>query len=196
MLPLTEQTPGLGIHSASKNCDISSVKKYLAQGIDINIRDEYGMTPLFWALKAYPENSLCQVMVEFLLSKGADANAKDKRGLTPLHLSSINGNRDAAAILIKRGAKINNFSFQGISPLHLAVEKDQFSVAELLIENSAKIQARVGLRGLTPLCFAKSTEMVELLKKNGAKSRMYLWAEFISFTVSIFEKLVSYGLTW
>jgi hypothetical protein len=76
----------------------------------------------------------------------------------------------------------------------LAVEQDHISVAEILIINGAKIDARYGVFGRTPLYFAKSSEMVNLLKQHGAKHRMYFWAEIIFFVFAIFEKLVAYGL--
>jgi ankyrin repeat protein len=85
---------------------------------------------------------------------------------------------------------------QAKSPLHLAVEQDQILVAKLLIDKGANVNCRVGFFGCTPLYFAKSSEMSELLKQHGARSRMYFWAEIMLIMWNILERLLTYGLNW
>lgn len=57
--------------------EIKKVKNLIAQGADVNTRNEFGETPLHLAQS--------KEMAEFLLSKGADIHDKDNElGMTPL----------------------------------------------------------------------------------------------------------------
>jgi len=67
------------IHSAIGSGDIEAIKKHLADGADVNAKNDGGITPLHEAaLGGHKE------IVELLIAKGADVNAKIKRGDTPL----------------------------------------------------------------------------------------------------------------
>ena len=57
---------GIPLYEAIKNNDIELVKLLLIQGVDINIRDNYGETPLFKAA----QNGKTEI-VKLLLDKGA-----------------------------------------------------------------------------------------------------------------------------
>jgi ankyrin repeat protein len=67
-----------------------------------------------------------------------------------------------------------------MTPLHLASRQGHLPVAELLLTKGANINARYGILGWTPLFFAESVEMADLLKSYGASNRMYWWATIIS----------------
>ena len=60
-------------HEAAINGDIIKIKKYLKQGVDINIRDSINLTFLHEAAKAGH-----QKLVLFLIENRADINAKDR----------------------------------------------------------------------------------------------------------------------
>ena len=71
----------------------------LEQGADINVKDEYGRTPLHY--HAQVNNT---VQLAFLLAQGADIHAQDTYGNTPLHFAEYHA--DAARLLIEHGADI------------------------------------------------------------------------------------------
>ncbi len=71
----------------------------LNEGIDINIKDENGMTPLMWAAYHCNLNT-----VGFLLNKGADVNVKNESGYTALKLSEESLYPEIAELLKEHGA--------------------------------------------------------------------------------------------
>ncbi len=55
------------------------LKKLIAAGADVNIKDKYGMTALFMTLRRWRDN---QEITQILLDAGADINIEDGRGFT------------------------------------------------------------------------------------------------------------------
>ena len=72
------------ILSAAANGDTETVKQLLAKGIDINVRDERGGTPLHGAAFFGQAE-----VAELLIQKGADVNARNNDGTTPLDASAV-----------------------------------------------------------------------------------------------------------
>ncbi|MEJ2700924.1 MAG: ankyrin repeat domain-containing protein [Sedimentisphaerales bacterium] len=105
-----------------------------------------------------------------LIEGGADVNRRTPYGTAPLHMAVRVDFRDIAALLIEKGADVNVQDNWRWTPLHSAVygHKD---MVELLIAKGANVNARDG-GDRTPLLYAQDqghTEIVELLKKHGAK---------------------------
>ena len=77
--PLTAKVPVISIRQAAWDGNIKAVKQHLAADVDVNGKDYYGETPLYYAAdKGHKE------IVELLIAKGADVNAKLMYGTTPL----------------------------------------------------------------------------------------------------------------
>ena len=86
------------IHEAAKEGDLAKVKSLIAEGSDVNVRDENGFTPLhFAAYRGYKD------VAELLILKGANVNAVDKWGGTPLHSADQAGHKEIVELLIKHG---------------------------------------------------------------------------------------------
>jgi len=81
------------IFRAVKDGDLQQVKRYLAEGIDVDIRDKVNSTPLSWA-------SSCGhlEMVKYLAEHGADINSQYDAGNTPLIVASWQGHLTGSAI--------------------------------------------------------------------------------------------------
>lgn len=86
-----------------------------AGGVDINTRDENGLTPLHWAAW-WNENP---AVIEVLLKMGGGVNAQDKDGWTPL-LKAAMWNRNLAVVeaLLRAGGEVNARAQNGWTPLH------------------------------------------------------------------------------
>jgi ankyrin repeat protein len=67
------------LHEACWNGDIESVKKFLDQGTDINLKDPFGQTPLHVATREHRREVL-----RLLLDRGANVRALDHAGATVL----------------------------------------------------------------------------------------------------------------
>ena len=116
----------------------------IAQGADINVKDEYDCTPLHYHAKV---NNVERVAL--LLERGADIEAQDKYENTPLHFAEYNA--EVAQLLIEKGADVNAKDDRGNTPLERMLSR----LRNAYIEKAAKT-AEVYLKvGLKPTKFAK-----------------------------------------
>ena len=176
------------LHHAAADGDLERVKLLLVKGLDVDTRDDRGMTPLHLAAEKGHKN-----VVEFLIAKGADVNVLHAGNATPAWLAMNNGHRDIVELLIQKGAKVLpmnlaacfgdtdrvrklirdgvdvNAKGEGAgkdrAALHWAVAHGHKDTVELLIKNGAIVSGRATTMW-TPLHVAaghEQKEMVELL---------------------------------
>ena len=142
------------------------VELFIQKGADINSKD-WDETPSHYAVWGGHVDVL-----ELLLAHGADANAKDSAAWSLLHYAAGSGSTDMTRLLLNKSADVNAKENEGgQTPLHRAAGKGHTTVAELLIANGADVNAKEN-EGKTALSVAKdkgNTEIVELLRKHGAK---------------------------
>jgi ankyrin repeat protein len=176
---------GPSIHGVARNGHLELVKALISAGTDVNVKDDYGATPLHYAAKGnFPE------VVKYLLEMGADVHAKDDMGKTPLHYvvegsdiyEATKPDEDPSPeerrrieimrLLIERGANVNAKDHEGRTPLHYAAFSDTpFKLARYLVDRGTDINAK-DEGGYTPLDGAElmaNDELVEYLLKRGAK---------------------------
>lgn len=159
--PLVYET----IHEAALKGDLADVKRHLQRGVAVNATDNFGMTPLHWAITSGHKD-----LAGWLIGKSAEVNATDKKGITPLSLVAAKGNKELAEWLIGKGAKVNTTDKDGDTPLHTAIRNGHADMAELLIANDANTNSK-GRNGWTQLhvvagCSLKA--VAELLIAKGA----------------------------
>ena len=92
------QPPKISIHQAAKDGNIEAVKLDLADGMDVNTKDDNGRTPLHYATEEGQKET-----AELFIAAGADVNAKNNLGGTPLHFAAFGGHKEIVELLITNG---------------------------------------------------------------------------------------------
>ena len=95
--PQTAKAPDISIHDAANEGNIEGVKQHSAAGMDVDVKDESGETPLHFA-----DN---KEIADLLITSGADVNARDVNGYTPLDWAIFNKDTKTVDLLRKHGGK-------------------------------------------------------------------------------------------
>ncbi len=118
------------IHEAIRSGDREKVEVLLkAQPESVNAKDEeYGRTPLLWAVAGDPKASFKstgneKLLVELLLANKADVNATEPSGFTALHWAAMKNLADVVDLLITGKADVNARTNTGATPLRYARDR-------------------------------------------------------------------------
>ena len=110
--------PEEGLWHAARTGDLPAMKRYIAEGADVNAPDDdLEMTPLAWSV-THGQTEATRLLIE----NGADVNMKDDNGSTPLHGAAVFGRADVAKLLVENGANLQVRNDDGGTPadaLHL-----------------------------------------------------------------------------
>lgn len=108
-----------------RHVSVAELDEFLAAGVDINIKNGSGDTPLHWAAATSPNVAV----VTRLIDAGADVNAKDKFGWLPIHTAAErNENPQIIATLLDAGSKKNKRAYYVLfSPKFLLKHNDNMT---------------------------------------------------------------------
>ncbi len=151
--------------SAIQEEDLNLVKEILAKDVNINIKDDYGVTPI---MRAAQLNNLR--IVKLLMKKGADIKMKSDGGSTALDFASHSGALDIVKLLLEKGGDIDNDK-KGLTEFIIACENNQLDKVKEFIENGINVDMQKS-NGHTALMGASSNGHVDVIKvliANGAK---------------------------
>jgi ankyrin repeat protein len=139
--------------------NFETVQRLLHEGVNKNIVNEYGWTPLHIACcKGYLK------MVEFLVEKGVDANLFDPYGRTSLYLACEGGHVEIVRLLLEQSSTINKQDIHGRTPLYVASRNGHLDIVKLLLKHE-KIRLELKThRGWTPLSVAKREKHREIVE--------------------------------
>ena len=115
------------IDAASRYGIIEAIKRHLAAGADVNVKDECGRVPLLITAHGNHEK-----IAELLIAEGADVNVTDGNGDTPLHYAARDGQKEIAELLISNSADVNAKNKRGDTPLNWAISRKHPETAALL----------------------------------------------------------------
>lgn len=102
-LPVIYSVNEFNLFSAVKSGVLEEVKFYLKNGVNPNVRDKAGFTPLHYAAEEGDES----IVMVLLLHPNIEVNFKTHSGKTPLLLASENGHEKVVNELLKSGADVN-----------------------------------------------------------------------------------------
>jgi ankyrin repeat protein len=149
------------LHAAAANGNLPIVAELLNLGVDANIQDTGGHTPLYCVANECPGGG---PVVRTLIQAGAKVDASDGvKRCTALHMAARRGSVEVSEALLECGAHIEARDTLGETPLRRAVNCRQAGVAALLLAKGADPHS-VGSRGLTPLSAARVGGMRDLLQ--------------------------------
>ena len=161
-------TTATDIHEAAKKGSLEKVKAFLANGEKVDVKDKYGMTPLYHAATK-GHKDVC----EFLISQGADVNAGREIGFVPL-TGALNNRTESGVeifkLLVAQGAdiKVTVGDYMLIHNAALSCHDESVrNIAEFLISKGVDINVR-GYQDKTPLHMVGCREICELLISKGA----------------------------
>lgn len=150
---------------AAAEGDIAQIKSLLSKGVEINTRDERGLTPLHHAASSGHND-----IVELLIAKGAETNSKDKWGYTPLYYAIWSQHKDIVKLLVAKGADVSLKPEKDYPPLHYAVWMEDVDIVKVVVDNGAKFDVK-DQDGWTAFRYAASQgsqDMVEFFVSKGA----------------------------
>ena len=117
---------------AVENSRSKKVKKLLTKRVDVNPRNEKGVTALMiLAQTGHTET------VKVLLEQGADINAKNKDGWTALMVAANKGQTETVKVLLEQGADVKAKTNGDVTALMLAEENGHKEIVQLLREAGA-----------------------------------------------------------
>jgi ankyrin repeat protein len=147
---LIESKNNLGmtpLHLAVEHNQLGIAALLLANGANVDARDQRRNTPLILAMFSYNHEE----MVRLLLAKGADVNLANGQGKTALAWAADRDQIDDAKILLANDADME--AGKGYTPLLYAVIGTHTDMVELLLANGADPNTKVGAR--SPLYYSK-----------------------------------------
>lgn len=148
-----------------------TIDALIAMNADVTVKDKYGMTALMHHIKLNGDGG---ALSQSLLEKTKDANAIDERdsqGRTALHYAAFMGHLSAATQLIEFGADIDAQADNKLTPLSMAVSSNKLSLARVLMEKGADPFGHYDKDGEFPLAIAI---------RNGDKDMVQLVLDHIS----------------
>lgn len=156
------------LHIAARDGNIDCVKFFVEDcGIDINIKDCNGETPLHYIFRFsnYSSDDQQYKNAEYLIHNGADVNIKGYDDETPLHKACHNNTPKIAKLLLDNGANVSAQTKSKNTPLHISSRFKDIQLLKLLIDYKPYSFYQKNKYGKTPFDFA-SDEALAYLKEH------------------------------
>lgn len=119
------------LHYAAERDLHDNIILLVRNGADINITDDYGFSPLLWAVVAEQYHSIAGT----LLDLGADANSTSADGKSALAWAAGLGRTWTAEKLVQRGARMSVTPNTQMIPLEEAAASNSVGIVRLLLEH-------------------------------------------------------------
>ena len=134
-----EKQPEGDILDAVQSGDIATVKRFLDEGVPVDLTDEEG-----WSLLHHAA-ALGQVeVINLLREKGCSVDLIDNEGRTPLHYAATNGDIEIIRLLIAMGNNVNSVDNEGNTPLKWSVMCEQNAAIDELTKHGGTVEIEEG----------------------------------------------------
>lgn len=172
-------------------------RAFLDQGVDVNVPNTFGDTPLIWAV-TYNDPDLLRELLEkgadvhhkgsrnrtalhwaarskdttlmiLLLDAGAKVQAIDDRFQTPLMKAAAVNNFPGVRELLGAGAKANRKDVNGETAMHIAVRENASAVIDMLVATGASVEI-LSKEGYSPMSLALKLDRKSLFLTKTVKS--------------------------
>ena len=150
---------------AIKSNNISQLTRLINAGINVNVTNKYGLTPLHLAAyKGYEK------IFQLLVKAEADVNVTNEFGLTPLYYAAMYGHADIVEALFNAGANLDTRDYEGRTVLINQVSKGNLEMVEVLVNTGADVDAAddMGAKPLHKAAINGDLEIANLLINKGA----------------------------
>ena len=122
------------LHASTLGCQAEHTRRLIGAGADVNLRDEYAVTPLMQACITGEEE-----VVRLLLGAGAKTNCLNIKGESPLVLAAGGGSVGVVRQLLAAGAQIDDGITKGWTALTEACRLGQVEVVLELLAAGASV---------------------------------------------------------
>ena len=122
--------------NAAEQGDMERVSSILLQGVDVNVKDQNGMTALMHASMHGRMSVIPQLISVFR----ADVNTKAVNGMTALMAASFQGHKNVVSWLLMKGADPNAKATTGDTALSFARKRNHTDIMSILQTASAKMK--------------------------------------------------------
>lgn len=114
------------------------IKSIIDAGAEINIQDDQGRSPLYYAI----ESHTAYEVIHELVSSGADVSSVDNNGATPLHYAASICSAEQLSYLIRDGAPVNIEDNFGVTPIQYAIDNRCRDVLIVLLATNAEFSSK------------------------------------------------------
>lgn len=127
-------------HFAAKSKSIKMLSLVLdSEKVDINLKNNFGETPLHFLAKHVPKSFDCELL-RIMLKHSADPRESDNKGALPLHYCAATGKQAWCKLLLQQDdVDKNALDNRGETPIHYATRYAQNRVVKLLISEGADV---------------------------------------------------------
>jgi hypothetical protein len=124
------------LKSLQKN-DISAIEQLIAQGVDLNIFGNEGVSPLLWLITQNDKKA-----TQLALDLGADPNLNDADGDNAVNFVAGGGDPQWLKILLKAGGDPNSIDRNGEPALFDAIGEEHWDNINTLLEYGADVNLK------------------------------------------------------
>lgn len=128
------------LHVAVEYNHHDTARYLLSLGVDPNVRNRHGQTPLWQAAWRYSDRD----MIKLLIEAGAQSKILSDKGFSPLHMAAKHGRVDAIMALAELGVDLNIETPKGTTPIMYAAKHGSLESVTTLVNLGARFKTRKG----------------------------------------------------